>query len=580
MRWSRTFIPTLRDHPADPESLSQHLLIRAAFIRLLPSGTWSYLPLGQRTMLRIIDIVRGEMSAAGAQEFWLPTFGPAESGQESRRRSGERANPNSHEDLTASAPVPSLDFEAAFSEIARGEIRSYKQLPQLWYRIGQRPRDDRGPKSGPLRAQQCISADLCSFDADRKGLDRSYDVNLDACLRIFARCNLMCTTAEAGTGAAADLRSRKFMVPRDAGRDLLVFCACGYAAHMDCATSRLPELVDHEATGEPQEVYTPDRKTIAEVADFLQVPPNHQIKSLVYVADGKPCLFLLRGDHQLNEAKAAAALDGAQLRTARQEEIFAAFGAEAGSLGPLGISGIAVYSDLALKGRHNLVCGANRNDYHLRGVTPDLHFKPVWKDLRAVERGEACVRCGSPLDVLPAAVLGRVSQLGAGKSAYTGAVVLTAEGKQTPILVSSCGIDLEMIMASAVELYHDPDGIIWPASIAPFSAIITPVNYRDDVRSAADRLYADLEEAGVDTLLDDREERPGVKFKDADLTGIPFRIVLGPEKVKQGRAELFIRASKTTEVLDLDSLIPVIRSKLKTLQPGPKPPPGHQDGME
>jgi prolyl-tRNA synthetase len=347
----------------------------------------------------------------------------------------------------------------------------------------------------------------------------------------------------------------------EAGEDFVAACACGYAANLERATSKLPQIMDTAAPAEPKEIHTPERKTIAEISDFLKVPATHQIKSLVYMVDEKPCLYLVRGDHQLNETKAMAALRTAQARPARPEEIREAFGAEAGSLGPVGVTDIPVYADLQLRGRQNLTCGANKSDYHLQGVTPDVHFKPGWVDLRVVEKGEACVQCGGSLNVYKAAEVGHIFKLGTKYSESMGALILTADGKQAPIVMGSYGIGLERIMSSAVELYHDTDGIVWPATIAPFTAIITPINYKGDMKAAADKLYSDMEKAGIDTLLDDREERPGVKFKDADLIGIPYRIVIGPDKLKQGKAELFERATKATEVLDWDALIPAIRKK-------------------
>ena len=313
-------------------------------------------------------------------------------------------------------------------------------------------------------------------------------------------------------------------------------------------------------------MHTPSQKTIAEIADFLKVPPSHQIKSLVYVVNDQPQLFLVRGDHQLNEAKVMATLKSMQVRPARPEEISQVFGAGAGSLGPVGVTQVPVYADLELRGRQNLTCGANKNDYHLQGVTPDVHFKPQWVDLRSVEKEEACVNCGKALEVFKAVEVGHIFKLGTKYSESMGAMVLTADGKQTPIVMGSYGIGLERIMSSAVELYHDSDGIIWPLSIAPFSVVLTPINYKDDIKAAADQLYRTLEEAGIDVLLDDRSERPGVKFKDADLIGIPYRVVLGAEKLKQGKVELFDRATRKTELVDIASAPSIISDKLKSLR--------------
>jgi prolyl-tRNA synthetase len=314
-------------------------------------------------------------------------------------------------------------------------------------------------------------------------------------------------------------------------------------------------------------VSTPGQKTIAEIADFLKVPPTHQIKSLVYVVADKPYLLLLRGDHQLNEAKLMAAARTVVVRPARPEEIGELFGADAGSLGPVGVRNLPILADPELQGRSNMTCGANKDDFHLQGVTPGVHFKAEWTDLRTVQAGEACIQCGKPLEIYKAAEVGHIFKLGTKYSESMGAMVLDAEGKQVPIVMGSYGIGIERILSSAVELYHDDDGIIWPASIAPFSVIITPVNYKDALKMAADRLYDDLRASGIDVLLDDRMERPGVKFKDADLIGVPYRVVLGAEKLSRGKVELFDRATRKTELFDIDTVVAVVKERLQSNNP-------------
>jgi prolyl-tRNA synthetase len=560
MRWSKTFIPTLRDNPADAEHPSHQLLIRGGFIRQLAAGIYSFLPLGQRTMLRIMNIVREEMDAAGAQEFFLPALHPADLWQETGRWTDMGDNMFRLKDRASRDLCLGMTHEEIFTDIARKEIRSYKDLPQIWYQIQTKFRDEARPKSGLMRLRQFIMKDSYSFDVDGEGLDRSYNLHHDAYCRIFTRCGLKFVAVEASSGAMGGSQSQEFMVRTDAGEDFVVSCECGYAANLERATSKIAKIVDHPAAGAPHEVHTPDQKTIAEIADFLHVPPTHQIKSLVYIVNDQPHLFLLRGDHQLNEAKVMAATGTVQARPAHPEEISAAFGAEAGSLGPVGVSNMPIYADLELQGRQNLTCGANKNDFHLQGVTPGVHFQPVWVDLRTIEKGEGCSQCGRPLDVYRAAEVGHIFKLGTKYSQSMGAMVLTADGKQIPTVMGSYGIGMERIMTSAIELFHDADGIIWPASIAPYTVIITPVNYKDDIKAAADKLYAELNAAGLDTLLDDRAERPGVKFKDADLIGIPFRVVLGSEKLKQGKAELFERATKKTELLELPALVSRIKS--------------------
>jgi prolyl-tRNA synthetase len=360
--------------------------------------------------------------------------------------------------------------------------------------------------------------------------------------------------------------SEEFMVRTEAGEDFVASCECGYAANLERAVSAIEKIEDAPAGGDPQEVHTPGQKTIAEITEFLQVPPTHQIKSLVCIVNDKPCLVLVRGDHQLNDSKLMIHTKSVQVRPAQPEEIRDIFGADAGSLGPVGVTNMPIYADLNLAGRANLTCGANKDDYHLQGVTPDVHFKPVWVDLREVEPGEACMECGKPLDVYRAAELGHIFKLGTKYSESMGAMVLNADGDQVPIVMGSYGIGLERILSSAVELYHDEDGIIWPVSIAPVAVILTPINYKGDMKEAADRLSAELTGLGIDWLLDDRAERPGVKFKDADLIGIPFRVVIGG-KLKEGKVELFERSTKQTTLVDIGALASTLQKRIEELTP-------------
>jgi prolyl-tRNA synthetase len=565
MRWSKTFIPTLRENPSDAEFPSHQLLIRGGFIRQLAAGIYSHLPLAQRTLLKIAKIIREELDAVGAQEFLLPALHPADLWQETGRWNDIGDDMFRLKDRSGRDLCLGMTHEEVFTEIARKEIRSYKDLPQIWYQIQTKFRDEPRPKSGLMRLRQFIMKDSYSFDVDWEGLDRSYQIHHDLYCRIFTRCRLKFVAVEASSGAMGGSQSQEFMVRMEAGEDFVVTCECGYAANLERAVSRLPKISDQPAAGEPREVHTPSQKTIAEIADFLKVPPSHQIKSLVYIVNDQPQLFLVRGDHQLNEAKVMATLKSMQVRPAHPDEIRQAFGAAAGSLGPVGITQIPIYADLELRGRQNLTCGANKDEYHLQGVTPGIHFKPEWVDLRSVEAGEACVNCGKPLEVFKAVEVGHIFKLGTKYSESMGAMVLTADGRQTPIVMGSYGIGLERIMSSAVELYHDDDGIIWPLSIAPFSVILTPINYKDAIKAAADELYLSLQEAGIDALLDDRAERPGVKFKDADLVGIPYRVVMGAEKLKQGKVELFDRATRKTDLVDVSSVPAIISDKLKSL---------------
>jgi prolyl-tRNA synthetase len=563
MRWSRTFIPTLRDNPADAEFPSHQLLIRGGFIRQLATGIYSFLPLGQRTALKVMNIIREEMDAAGAQEFFLPALHPADLWQQTGRWSDMGETMFRLKDRANRGLCLGMTHEEVFTDIARKEIRSYRDLPQIWYQIQTKFRDEVRPKSGLLRLREFIMKDSYSFDVDAEGLDRSYRLHHDVYCRIFTRCGLKFVVVEASSGPMGGSESQEFMVRTEAGEDFVVSCECGYAANLERAESKIAKIIDTPPASAPQEVHTPGQKTIAEIADFLKVPPTHQIKSLVYVVNDRPCLFLLRGDHQLNESKVMAATGAMRVRPAHPEEIHTVFGAEAGSLGPVGVAGMPIYADLELQGRQNLTCGANKNDYHLQGVSPGVHFQPVWADLRNVEKGEGCIQCARPLDVYKAAELGHIFKLGTKYSQSMGAMVLTADGRQTPIVMGSYGIGVERIMTSAIELYHDEDGIMWPVSIAPFTVVITPINYKGGIQAMADKLYGELRAAGIDVLLDDRTERPGVKFKDADLVGIPFRIVIGENRLKQGKVEFFTRATRKTELVEPAAIVQLVKSRIR-----------------
>src|SRR5687767_9357156 len=387
MRWSKTFIPTLRDNPAEAEFPSHQLLIRGGFIRQLAAGIYSYLPLGQRCILKITNIVREELNAIGAQEFFLPALHPADLWRETGRWNDMGDTMFRLKDRAARDLCLGMTHEEVFTDIARKELRSYKDLPQIWYQIQTKFRDEARPKSGLLRLRQFIMKDSYSFDVDTKGLDASYQAHRQAYQHVYTRCGLKFVVVEASSGAMGGSQSEEFMVRMEAGEDYVVSCECGYSANLERAASRLPIILDPPAPAAPKEVHTPGQKTIAEIAEYLSVSPDHQIKSLVYIVNDQANLFLVRGDHQLNEAKVMAALKSVQARPAQPEEIRRVFGADAGSLGPVGVTGIPIYADLELRGRQNLTCGANKNDYHLQGVTPDVHFHPEWIDLRTVEKG-------------------------------------------------------------------------------------------------------------------------------------------------------------------------------------------------
>jgi prolyl-tRNA synthetase len=555
MLWSRLFIPTLREVPAEAEVASHKLLLRAGFIRQLGAGIYSYLPLAWRTLLKIEQIVREEMNRIGAQEFYLPALHPAEVWKESGRWTDMGDNMFRMKDRAGRDMCLGMTHEEVFTTIARDELRSYRDLPQIWYQIQVKFRDEPRPKSGLLRVRQFIMKDSYSFDLDPAGLDAAYEAHDHAYRAIFSRCGLRFLAVQAHSGAMGGSESQEFMVASDAGEDLVVFCACGYAANLERAVSELSPVEDIPGTLEPERVHTPHQKTIQEVSDFLEVPRSRQIKSLVYLVDSRPYLLLLRGDHQLNEAKLTGVTGSAVLRPALAGEIRDFFGADPGSLGPVGVTSMPILADLALKGRQNLVCGANQDDYHLLNVTPGEDFQAEFCDLRLVEAGDACACCGNPMELAKTLEVGHIFKLGYKYSTSMGASVLGTDGTEVPIIMGSYGIGLERIMVGAIELYNDSAGIVWPRSIAPFEVVITLMRRDDPDQSRIARSYYDeFIRRGIDCLLDDRDERPGVKFKDAELIGIPVRITVG-KKLSDGKVEVFTRHDKLNREVSADRAI-------------------------
>ncbi len=547
MRWSRFFIPTLRDVPSEAEVPSHKLLLRAGLIRQLSAGIYSHLPLARRTLLKIEGIVRQEMDSIGAQEFHLPALHPAELWKESGRWEVMGDNMFRLRDRGGRDMCLGMTHEEVFTSISRDEVRSYRELPQIWYQIQTKFRDELRPKSGLLRVRQFLMKDSYSFDLDREGLDASYKLHEEAYRTIFDRCGLEYLVVEAESGAMGGSESHEFMVRTDAGEDYIVTCSCGYAANRDRAQSRIESAQDPEAEESTQEVHTPGRKTIREVSEFLDIPESRQIKSLVYMVRGRAQLLLLRGDHQLNEAKLASQVGTEDFRPAHPEEIVEAFGADPGSLGPVGVQDMPLWADQALQGRRDLVCGANKDDYHLLHVSPGRDFEAPFVELREIESGDACSSCGEPLEVAKALEIGHIFKLGRKYSESMEATVLDREGREVPVTMGSYGIGVERIMAAAVELYHDEKGIVWPRNIAPFEAVVTVLHPSDsDQMKAAEGFCEALEAKGVDCLLDDRDERPGVKFKDAELIGIPVRITVG-NKLREGKVEVFSRKESVVE---------------------------------
>jgi prolyl-tRNA synthetase len=547
MHWSKLFIPTLRDDPAEAEVASHKLLLRAGYIRQVAAGIYTYLYLAQRSILKITRIVREEMDAIGGQEFYLPALNPAELWQESGRYDVMGDNLFKLKDRFGRSLCLGMTHEEVMTATARGELRSYKQLPQIWYQIQTKFRDEPRPKSGLLRVRQFIMKDAYSFDLDAAGLDVSYQKHHAAYCRIFERCGLEYVVVEAHSGAMGGSQSHEFMVRSEAGEDFVVH-GNNYAANLEKAVSvpSPPSAPDLEGDLAPEEFPTPGKKTIAEVAEFVGLPDTSHIKSLVMVADDRLILALLRGDHTLSETKFGGLMHAMNLRPAHPEEIREAFGADAGSLGPVGLrQPIRIIADEALRGRRNMIAGANKNDHHLRNVTPGRDFTAEFADIRQVAWGDTVN--GAPLSIHKAVEVGHIFKLGYKYAESMGLRVTNEAGEEVMPIMGCYGIGIERILSAAVELYHDKDGMVLPPSIAPFTVVVTPVNIADSgQREAAANIYESLKAAGLDALLDDRDERPGVKFKDADLIGIPYRVTVG-KKLPQGLVEVVERRAQSTD---------------------------------
>src|SRR3989454_2172821 len=565
-RWSELFIPTLREAPADAEVASHKLLVRSGYIRQLGAGIYSFLFLGNRTINKIMGIVREEMDKIG-QEFYLPTLHPRDLWEESGRWTIMGDNMFRLKDRKGADLCLGMTHEEVMTDIARKELRSYKQLPQIWYQIQTKFRDEPRPRSGLLRVRQFIMKDAYSFDIDADGLDVSYKKHDRVYRAIFDRCGLKYMVVEAHSGAMGGSQSHEFMVRTPAGEDQIVSCEkCDYAANLEKATSRLESVEDlkPEGDGKPLPVHTPGQKTIEDVARFLGVSPKNKMKTLALMiteadektgkARSRAVIALMRGDHQLSEAKLSTAIAGKEARPMQEDEIRDLFKSPAGYLGPLGIewardmqdSGKPILLvDKALEGRANLIGGANKEDYHVKNLTPGKNFHPTaYADLRAVTAGEGCPKCGGTLRIDTAVEIGHIFKLGYKYSESMGARVLDRNGKEIAPIMGSYGIGIERILTAAVEQSNDENGFCLPPQIAPFEIIITPTNAADEklMTTAAD-IARRLEAGGFEVLLDDRDERPGVKFKDADLVGIPYRVNVG-KKVTEGTVEVVRRSTR------------------------------------
>ncbi len=554
MRWSKLFTPTLRDAPNDAVAASHKLLVRGGFIRQLHAGHYSMLPLGWRVHQKVAQIVREEIDAIGGQEFLLPTMHPAEIWKQSGRWETMGEIMFRLTDRRANENALGITNEEIFATVA-GELSSYKQLPQIWYHIQTKFRDEARPKSGLLRVREFAMKDSYSFDVDDAGLDASFDLHDTAYRRIFERLGIPAFGVEASSGAMGGNDSVEFMTPSEAGEDDVVRCRnCDYAANVEKGTSIVPPADDDPGPDAPERFDTPGVRTIKALEEFPGgAPADRQLKTLVMVLDGTLTLVVVRGDHQLNTQKLADATGAVEIRAAEAQETLAALGAQPGSLGPVGVTDHPVVMDVSLRGRTDMTTGANTDDVHYRGVSVDRDISVGrWADLREVQAGEPCINCGAALEIVRCIEVGHIFKLGPMYAELFGATVSTAGGGETPIVMGSYGIGIGRNMAAVVEAHHDDKGIIWPVAVAPFEVVITLMRLDEDTTAAGEQLYRQLGELGVDVLLDDRDARAGVKFADAELIGIPFRSTLGPRGLKAGSVELFTRSTGETVDVPVD----------------------------
>lgn len=566
MRWSQTFIPTLRDDPADAEAISHKLLVRGGFIRQLTAGSYTMLTLGQRVRLKVAGIIRGEMNAIGGQEMILPTLHPAEILKQSGRYDLVGDILFKLEDRRAVDMVLGFTEEEIFAMLA-SELSSYRQLPQIWYQMHTKFRDEPRPKSGLLRVREFTMKDSYTLDIDLTGLSTGFEKHRAAYRRIFARMGMKAIDVEASSGVMGGSESVEFVVKSNAGEDWIVTCEnCDYRANREKATSAL-DLVEDGDPGELDRFPTPGLRTIKALAEKHPdiASPERQIKSLVYYLEGEPVLVLLRGDHDLEEQKLLDATGvGEDIRAAQPKEIEGLLGAQPGSLGAVGVEDLRVVADNALRGRVNMTTGANEDDWHYSGVSMERDIAvSVWADLRTVRAGEKCVECAGSLDLWKGIEVGHIFKLGTKFSEAFGAYVQDEEGNSHPVIMGSYGIGLERAMAVIVESSHDDKGIVWPVSVAPFEVVITVLRADDEpTMAAAEQIYQDLTAAGIDVILDDRAERPGVKFADAELIGVPYRVTVGPRGVGAGMVELTVRSGLETAEIGIDSVVADLSARI------------------
>lgn len=564
MRWSNLFVPTLRDAPGDAEAISHKLLIRGGFIRQLHAGHYNMLPLGWKVHEKVADIVREEMNAIGGQEFLLPAMHPKALWEASGRWATMGDEMFRLQDRSGTDVALAMTHEEAFAGMAL-ELNSYKSLPQIWYQIQWKFRDEPRPKAGLLRVREFAMKDSYSLDVDQAGLDASFDMHHEAYLKIFSRLDLDAMPVEASSGAMGGSGSIEFMVASPSGEDDVVRCPnCDYRANVERAVSALPAIEDDEGPSAPEKFATPGIRTIKALEE-AGAPADSQMKSMIMVLDGELTIAVVRGDHQLNLQKLQDTTGAIDLRPATPEETMEHLGAQPGSLGAVGVrEDIPIFVDHALEGRRNLTTGANEDDWHYRGVDPARDVNVTrYVDLREVSAGEACPKCETPIEIVRAIEAGHIFKLGTKYADALGAHVLDAEGEKRTIVMGSYGIGVGRNMAAIAETHADDKGLVWPVSVAPYEVVVTVMKLDDEATmAAAEQIYADLLANGVDVLIDDRDARAGVKFADSELIGIPYRITVGPRGIANGQVEYTVRSSMETTDVGVDAIVETVTAAI------------------
>jgi len=559
MRLSKYFVPTLKEVPNDALVISHILMLRSGMVRMLSAGIYSFLPLGYRVVKKISDIIREEMDAIGGQEFHLPALNPKEIWEETKR---VEAFGDTMFHLKNREYVLAPTHEEIMTFHARNVVKSYKDMPQIWYQIQTKFRNEPRPRSGVIRGRQFLMKDAYSFDTSWEGLDKSYELHDKAYRKIFDRCGLKYFVVGASSGAMGGTGSEEFMVKSSAGEDTVAYCdSCGYAANVEVAESRVDSVERDAESKNIYEISTPNVHSIDELCDFLKIDESQCAKSRIYIHNDKPVLILMLGNDEVNETKLEKVLGGA-VRPAHPEELKDISGADAGSIGPVGFNG-RIIADNRLKNTNNMFSGANKNDYHIGGIDFNRDIPNVeYADFRIVKSGEGCPNCDKHLEVFPAIELGHIFKLGTKYSDSMGALFTDEKGEEHPIIMGSYGIGVERVMACYIEQNHDANGIIWDKLIAPFKVHLLGLNLKkQDIIDACEKIYNDLSKQGIDVLFDDREVTAGFKFNDADLLGMPIQVVIGEKKLKENKCEVKIR--KTGERFDIG--LADLQNKIKEL---------------